>query len=196
MLQLRRYVLSNCRDPFELDDKIHMFLMTIKHGLHGQNSNLTTETILFVNIYQNRTCYTDNILVFHNTHFWQLWQIFKRISTPPCRFFVLIIWQCTHNLASTRNVTNSYLGSIPVTNELHQVSKGSKSHLISGGDSSCSWVLVRALGLLSGRGVAGYNAGWGGEMMEEPDGSSIFAVDVERVPPMRHLVWEEYKHSA
>ena len=42
-------------------------------------------------------------------------------------------------------VTNSYLGSIPVTNELHQVSKGSKSHLISGGDSSCSWVLVRAL---------------------------------------------------
>ena len=41
-------------------------------------------------------------------------------------------------------VTNSYLGSIPVTNELHQVSKGSKSHSISGGDSS-SWVLVRAL---------------------------------------------------
>ena len=36
-------------------------------------------------------------------------------------------------------VTNFYLGSIPVTNELHQVSKGSKSHLISGGDSSCSW---------------------------------------------------------
>ena len=43
------------------------------------------------------------------------------------------------------SVTNSYLGSIPVTNELHQVSKGSKSHLISGGDSGCSWVLVRAL---------------------------------------------------
>ena len=33
-------------------------------------------------------------------------------------------------------------------------------------------------------------------MMGEPDGSSIFTVDVERVPPMRHLVWEEYKHSA
>ena len=43
-------------------------------------------------------------------------------------------------------VTNSYLGSIPVTNELHQVSKGSRSHLISGGNSSYSWVLVRALG--------------------------------------------------
>ena len=42
-------------------------------------------------------------------------------------------------------VANSYLGSIPVANELHQVSKGSKSHLISGGDSSCSWVLVHAL---------------------------------------------------
>ena len=43
------------------------------------------------------------------------------------------------------NVINSYLGSIPVTNELHQVSKGSKSHLISGSDSSCSWALVQAL---------------------------------------------------
>ena len=42
------------------------------------------------------------------------------------------------------NVTYYYLGSIPVTNELHLVSKGSKSHSISGGNSS-SWVLVRAL---------------------------------------------------
>ena len=33
-------------------------------------------------------------------------------------------------------------------------------------------------------------------MMGEPDGSSTFAVDVKVVPPMRHLVWEEYKHSA
>ena len=42
-------------------------------------------------------------------------------------------------------IGNSYLGSIPVSNEPHQVSKEGKSHLISGGDSSCSWVLVRAL---------------------------------------------------
>ena len=34
---------------------------------------------------------------------------------------------------------------VAVTNELRQVSEGSKSHLISGGDSSCSWVLVHAL---------------------------------------------------
>ena len=31
--------------------------------------------------------------------------------------------------------------------ELHQVSSWRKSSLISGGDSSCSWVLVYALGL-------------------------------------------------
>ena len=43
-------------------------------------------------------------------------------------------------------ISNSYLGSIPVRNELHLVSSGSKSHLISGGDNSCSWVLVHALG--------------------------------------------------
>ena len=48
-------------------------------------------------------------------------------------------------LESKTTVTNSYSGSTPVQNELHQVSKGSKSHLISGGDSSCSWVLVCAL---------------------------------------------------
>ena len=31
--------------------------------------------------------------------------------------------------------------------------------------------------------------------MGEPDDSSTFAVDVETVPPMEHLVCEEYKHS-
>ena len=50
--------------------------------------------------------------------------------------------QIYRNMSST--VTKTYLGSIPVTNELHQVSKGSKSHSITGGDSS-SWVLVCAL---------------------------------------------------
>ena len=37
--------------------------------------------------------------------------------------------------------------SIPVLNELHLVSSRSKSHLISGGDSSYSWVFIHALGL-------------------------------------------------
>ena len=36
-------------------------------------------------------------------------------------------------------------GSIPVLNELHLVSSGSKSYLISGGDSSYSWVFIHAL---------------------------------------------------
>ena len=55
-------------------------------------------------------------------------------------------------------IANSYLGSIPVTNELHHVSKGSKSHLISGGDSS-SWVLVRALDPVEKEGATGYITG-------------------------------------
>ena len=37
--------------------------------------------------------------------------------------------------------------SIPALNELHLVSNGSKSHLISGGDSSYSWVFIHALDL-------------------------------------------------
>ena len=42
-------------------------------------------------------------------------------------------------------------GSIPVLNELHLVSSGSKSYLISGGDSCYSWVFIRALDLWEGR---------------------------------------------
>ena len=41
--------------------------------------------------------------------------------------------------------------SIPVLNELHLVSSGSKSHLISVGDSGYSWVFIRALDLWEGR---------------------------------------------
>ena len=67
-------------------------------------------------------------------------QILGLISSGSCFHFSTLVpyW-------APKSVTNSYLGSIPVTNELHQVSKGSKSHLISGGDSGCSWVLVHAL---------------------------------------------------
>ena len=43
--------------------------------------------------------------------------------------------------------TNYYYGSIPVINELHLVSSGSKSYLISGGDSSYSWVFIHVLDL-------------------------------------------------
>ena len=73
-------------------------------------------------------------------------------------------------------VTNSYLGSIPVTNELHQVIKESKSHLISGGDSSCSWVLVCALDPKVREELQAAMLGEEVELLGKPDGSSTFAV--------------------
>ena len=93
-------------------------------------------------------------------------------------------------------VTNSYLGSIPVTNELHQVSKGSKGHLISGGwqqlfmgFSSCTgptkWMEELQAVML------GEEVGWWGTRWLQ-----YLCSDVEIVPPMGHLVCEEYKHSA
>ena len=58
-------------------------------------------------------------------------------------------------------VTNFYLGSIPVTNELHLVSSGSKSHSVSGviavihGCSFMHWAQQQ-------EGVTDFNARWGG----------------------------------
>ena len=43
------------------------------------------------------------------------------------------------------SVTNYYYGSIPVINELHLVSTGSKSYLMSVDHSSYSWVFTHAL---------------------------------------------------
>ena len=73
-------------------------------------------------------------------------------------------------------VTNYQYGSIPVLNELHLVSSGSKSHLISGGDSSCSWVFVGALGLYERKELL--TVMWSGEMVMcgELGSSSTFAV--------------------
>ena len=93
-------------------------------------------------------------------------------------------------------VTYYYLGSIPVTNELHQVSKGSKSYLISGDDSRCSWVLVHVLGPVQKKELQAISLGEEVEYWGEPDGSSTFAVDVKLVSLGGTLGCEEYKHSA
>ena len=85
-------------------------------------------------------------------------------------------------------VTNYYYGSIPVLNELHLVSSGSKSHLISGGDGSCSRVFIRALGPWEERSWELWcwvGSWWYGGSWKAP------------VPPQLGCwIWEEYKHSA
>ena len=70
----------------------------------------------------------------------------KKVTQLHAELLWFFLYFHNININNINSVTNSYLGSIPVTNELHQVIKESKSHLISGGDSSCSWVLVCALG--------------------------------------------------
>ena len=67
--------------------------------------------------------------------------------------------------------------SIPVINELHLVSSGSKSYLISGGDSSCSWVVPSCTGSMEKK--EPLTVLLGGELVTR---SSTFR--------------EEYKHSA
>ena len=52
-------------------------------------------------------------LVFHNTHFWQ---IFKSISTPCWFFCVLIVWQFTRNRESWK--TRSCNSRDPAYNDL------------------------------------------------------------------------------
>ena len=85
-------------------------------------------------------------------------------------------------------VTNYYYCSISVLNELHLASSGSKCHLISGGDSSCSWVFIRALGLCERKGLL--TVMWSG---------SWWCVGSWEAPVPLQLgcwIWEEYKHSA
>ena len=76
-------------------------------------------------------------------------------------------------------VTYYYLGFIPVTNELHQVSDWGKSHLISGGDSGLSWILVRALGqcIMRSCRVQCWVGRWNTD--GEPIDSSTFTANVE-----------------
>ena len=67
------------------------------------------------------------------------------------------------NLKLVRCVTNYYFGEIPQyqsETELLLVSSQRISSLISGGNSSCLWVLVHALDLFVKGGVPDYNAGW------------------------------------
>ena len=96
-----------------------------------------------------------------------------------------------------KSVTYYYLGSIPVTNELHQASKGSKSYSISGGDSS-SWVLVQALDPVWKKELQAISLGeeveWGWGVMQ--DSSTFARLMVIWCSQVEHTVREEYKHSA
>ena len=73
------------------------------------------------------------------------------------------------------------------------VSNWSKSLSISGGDSSCSWVLVRALGLIVKEEFKSVMLGRGGGCGELLVSSSTFAV-IQRirksVPPQKHPHWK------
>ena len=94
------------------------------------------------------------------------------------------------------NVTNYYLvGKLSTSLNLssYLVSSWSKSLSISRGDSSCSWVLVHALGLIVKEEFKSVmlGRGWGcGELLVS---SSTFAV-IQRihksVPPQKHLHWK------
>ena len=79
------------------------------------------------------------------------------------------------------------------------VSSSSKSLSISGGDSSCSWVLVRALGLIVKEEFKSVMLGRGWRCGELLVSSSTFAV-IQRirksVPPLEAPALEEYKYSA
>ena len=73
------------------------------------------------------------------------------------------------------------------------VSSWSKSLSISGGDSSCSWVLVHALGLIVKEEFKSVMLGRGWRCGELLVSSSTFAVIQKirkSVPPQKHLHWK------
>ena len=86
------------------------------------------------------TIYYDGIHSFNNSVHGLHASLKINIDTYGCTEFIL-------RMERKLYVTNYYYGSIPVLNELLLASNGSKSYLISGGNSSYSWVLTRALGL-------------------------------------------------
>ena len=93
-------------------------------------------------------------------------------------------------------VTNYYLvGKLSTSLNLssYLVSSWSKSLSISGGDSSCSWVLVRALGLIVKEEFKSVMLGGGWRCGELLVNSSTFAV-IQRirrsVPPQKHPHWK------
>ena len=93
-------------------------------------------------------------------------------------------------------VTNYYLvGKLSTSLNLssYLIRSWSKSLSISGGDSSCSWVLVRALGLIVKEEFKSVMLGGGWRCGELPVSSSTFAV-IQRirksVPPQKHPHWK------
>ena len=94
------------------------------------------------------------------------------------------------------NVTNYYLvGKLSTSLNLssYLVSSWSKSLSISGGDSSCSWVLVRALGLIVKEEFKSVMLGGDWRCRELLVSSSTFTL-IQRicksVPPQKHPHWK------
>ena len=97
---------------------------------------------------------------------------------------------------SFHNVTNYYLvGKLSTSLNLssYLVSSWSKSLSISGGDSSCSWMLVHALGLMVKEEFKSVMLGGGWRCGELLVSSSTFTV-IQRicksVPPQKHPHWK------
>ena len=98
--------------------------------------------------------------------------------------------------SNIHTVTNYYLvGKLSTSLNLssYLVSSWSKSLSISGGDSSCSWVLVCALGLIVKEEFESVMLGGGWRCGELLVSSSTFAV-IQRicksVPLQKHLHWK------
>ena len=110
---------------------------------------------------------------------------------PSCCWVTII-----HLMWGKHSVTNYYLvGKLSTSLNLssYLVSSWSKSLSISGGDSSCSWVLVRALGLIVKEESQSVMLGRGWGCRELLVSSSTFAV-IQRirksVPPQKHPHWK------
>ena len=100
------------------------------------------------------------------------------------------------NLTPSQTVTNYYLvGKLSTSLNLssYLVSSWSKSLSISGGDSSCSWVLVHALGLIVKEEFKSVMLGGGWRCGELLVSSSTFTV-IQRirksVPPQKDPHWK------
>ena len=108
--------------------------------------------------------------------------LFLKLSSRSC----LASSVCHQLLLSGETQYQSNLSS-------YLVSSWSKSLSISGGDSSCSWVLVRALGLIVKEEFKSVMLGGGWRCGELLVSSSTFAV-IQRirksVPPQKHPHWK------
>ena len=108
-------------------------------------------------------------------------------------------WKVHQHIFSTKQtVTNYYLvGKLNTSLNLssYLVSSWSKSLSISGGDSSCSWVLVHALGLIVKEEFKSImlGRGWGcGELLVSSGTFTVIQRIRKSVPPQKHPHWKSF----